>query len=127
MNHCILVVEDDPASRELMYAWLEAEGFRVLCASDVQSAIDLLSRENPDAVLLDVRLGDEDGLVIAAHIQRHAELRHVPVIAVTAHAMVTEQHRILSAGCRACLSKPVNFAQLRENLLACLSGGPQTA
>jgi len=67
-------------------------------------------------VLLDVQLGADDGLSLAAWLRQQPALRDIPVIAVTAHAMVTERERILQAGCNACVSKPVDFKLLREHL-----------
>ncbi len=115
MKHRILVVEDNPVSRELLCDWLEAEGYEVLVAEDLQGAFAALGRP-PDAVLLDVQLGDEDGLSLASWIRRQPVLCRIPVIAVTAHAMVTEQERILEAGCNACVPKPVDFRLLGERL-----------
>jgi two-component system cell cycle response regulator DivK len=112
----ILVVEDNSLNRELLCDWLEAEGHEVLSAQDLGAARLVLTDQQPDAVLLDVQLGDEDGLSLAAWMRQQPELCHVPVIAVTAHAMVTEQLRFLQAGCNACVSKPVNFKLLSAEL-----------
>jgi CheY-like chemotaxis protein len=112
----ILVVEDNPMNRELLCDWLEAEGHEVLSAEDLGAAIRALEAQQPDAVLLDVQLGDEDGLSLAAWMRKQPTLCRVPVIAVTAHAMATEQQRFLEAGCNACVSKPLNFKLLSEQL-----------
>jgi CheY-like chemotaxis protein len=82
----------------------------------LSSAIASLEQRRPDAVLLDVQLGDEDGLSLAAWMRKHAKFCHIPVIAVTAHALVTEQRSFLQAGCNACVSKPIDFKILREEL-----------
>jgi CheY-like chemotaxis protein len=116
VKHRILVVEDNPLNRELLCDWLEAEGYEVLSAEDLGAAFRPLEGQQPDAVLVDVQLGDEDGLSLAAWMRQQPRLCGVPVIAVTAHAMVTEQERFLQAGCNACVSKPVNFKLLSEQL-----------
>lgn len=116
MKYLILVVEDNPMNRELLCDWLEAEGHEVLSAEDLSSARCLLQERQPDAVLLDVQLGNEDGLSLAAWMRKQPELCHLPVIAVTAHAMVTEHQRFLQAGCNACVSKPINFKLLNAEL-----------
>jgi len=67
-------------------------------------------------VLLDINLGKDNGLDLLAWMRQKPETREIPVIAVTAHALVTEQERILAAGCGACLSKPIDFRLLREEL-----------
>ena len=116
MKHGILVVEDNQLNSELLRDWLEMEGYEVWSAADLKDSYQILSKQLPDAVLLDVNLGNEDGLDLVAWMLQKPETREIPVIAVTAHALATEQERILQAGCRACLSKPVNFSLLRKEL-----------
>jgi CheY-like chemotaxis protein len=114
--HRILVVEDNAVNRELLCDWLAAQGYVVLSAEDLGSAEHLLQSEQPDAVLLDVQLGDEDGLSLAAWMRQQPRFSGIPVIAVTAHAMVTEQQRFLQSGCNACISKPIDFKLLKQEL-----------
>jgi two-component system cell cycle response regulator DivK len=113
---CILVVEDNQLNRELLRDWLEVEGYEVWSAADLKTSYDVFAKRIPDAVLLDINLGKDDGLDLVAWMRHKPETREIPVIAVTAHALVAEQERILKAGCRACLSKPINFQGLREQL-----------
>jgi len=112
----ILVVEDNAINRELLCDWLEAQDYAVLSAEDLGGAQRLLQGEQPDAVLLDVQLGSEDGLSLAAWMRQQPKLSGIPVIAVTAHAMVTEQQRFLQSGCNACISKPIDFKLLHREL-----------
>jgi CheY-like chemotaxis protein len=116
VRNYILVVEDNPLNRELLCDWLDAEGFEVASVESLSSARRSLEHRQPDAVLLDVQLGDEDGLSLAAWMRKEPNFAGIPVIAVTAHALVTEQERFLHAGCNACVSKPINFKVLREEL-----------
>ena len=128
--HRILVVEDNAINRELLCDWLEAQDYAVLSAEDLGGAQRLLQGEQPDAVLLDVQLGSEDGLSLAAWMRQQPKLSGIPVIAVTAHAMVTEQQRFLQAGCNACISKPIDFKLLSRELdkwLAPLQNRPSRA
>jgi two-component system cell cycle response regulator DivK len=113
---CILVVEDNQLNRELLRDWLEVEGYEVWSAADLKASYEIFAKRIPDAVLLDINLGKDDGLDLIAWMRQKPELGEIPVIAVTAHALVAEQERILQAGCRACLSKPINFPMLREEL-----------
>jgi CheY-like chemotaxis protein len=112
----ILVVEDNAINRQLLCDWLEAQDYEVLSAEDLGGAQRLLQGEQTDAVLLDVQLGSEDGLSLAAWMRRQPGISGIPVIAVTAHAMVTEQQRFLQAGCNACISKPIDFKLLGREL-----------
>jgi two-component system cell cycle response regulator DivK len=116
VKHCILVVEDNQLNRELLRDWLEVEGYEVWSAADLKGSYEVFSKRHPDVVLLDINLGSENGLDLIAWMRQKPELGQVPVIAVTAHALVAEQERVLQAGCRACLSKPIDFQLLREAL-----------
>jgi len=116
VKHCILVVEDNQLNRELLRDWLEVEGYEVWSAADLSASYEVFSKRRLDAVLLDINLGTENGLELIDWMRQKPELGQVPVIAVTAHALVAEQERILQAGCKACLSKPIDFQSLREQL-----------
>ena len=116
MSSRILVVEDNPANLELMQEWLASEGFQVQSATTLDEAFAVFKGDAPEAVLLDVQLGAQDGLELAAWIRQDPRFRAIPVIAVTAHAMVTDHERVMRAGCDACVSKPVDFRQLRRQL-----------
>jgi two-component system cell cycle response regulator DivK len=122
MTHRILVVEDNPPSRELLGDWLELEGFAFVAVPNLDQAFAAFQAQPIHAVLLDVQLGFEDGLTLAKWIRENPELRNTPVIAVTAHAMVNEQERVMQAGCNACVSKPVDFKLLRQQLALYLEG-----
>jgi CheY-like chemotaxis protein len=120
--HRVLVVEDNLLNLELLCDWLETEGYAAVAAVSLKEAFDVFVRQPPSAVLLDVQLGAEDGLSLAAWIRTDSQFRSLPVIAVTAHAMVTDQQRVMQAGCNACVSKPIDFKLLSRHLHACLSG-----
>ena len=116
MKPSILVVEDNPLNRELLRDWLEVEGYEVWPAADLQASYEVFSKRLPGAVLLDINLGKDDGLDLLVWMRQKPETREIPVIAVTAQALVAEKERILQAGCRACLSKPIEFPLLRQEL-----------
>ncbi len=85
-------------------------------ATDLKASYEVFAKRLPDAVLLDIHLGAEDGLDLVAWMRQKPGTREIPVIAVTAHALASEQEQILQASCRACLSKPIDFQLLREGL-----------
>jgi len=117
MTHRILVVEDNLVNRELLCVWLETEGYDVTSAEDLKAAFAAVQSHQPHAVLLDIQLGDEDGVDFATWVrQQDSSLRQIPIIAVTAHAMTTERQRILQAGCNACIPKPIDFQGLKDQL-----------
>ena len=113
---CILIVEDDFIVRETISDALVDAGYAVAKAADGADALDQMRDHPPDAVLLDVQLGHEDGLSLAAWMRLQPKLCPIPVIAVTAHALATEQTSFLQAGCKACVSKPIDFKVLRVEL-----------
>lgn len=108
--------EDQELNRELLCDWLEAEGFEVWAAADLKAAYDVFAKGLPHAVLLDINLGGENGLDLIQWMCQKPAFAGIPVIAVTAHAMEPEQDRIMRVGCTACVSKPVEFRLLREEL-----------
>jgi CheY-like chemotaxis protein len=116
MSNRILVVDDNAPDRELLRDWLEAEGLEVDCASTLEQAFAAVQCHAPELVLLDVQLGSQEGLDLIEWMRRHPGSRDLPVIAVTAHTLVTDYDRVMRAGCCACVSKPVNFGLLREYL-----------
>ncbi len=116
MKHGILVVEDNQLNCELLCDWLEMEGYEVWSTADLKASYEVFAKRIPDAVLLDINLSAENGLDLVAWMRQKPGTREIPVIAVTAHALVAEQEGILQAGCKACLSKPINFQRLEEEL-----------
>ena len=122
MKHCILVVEDNQLNGELLRDWLEVEGYEVRAAADLKTSYEVFAKRLPDAVLLDINLGSESGLDLVGWMRQKPELCEIPVVAVTAHALLTEQEGILQAGCRACLSKPIDFQLLQKELNRWLQG-----
>lgn len=127
MSQRILVVEDNLVNCELLCDWLETEGYMFTTATNLREAWDVFVAHPPDAVLLDVQLGADDGLDLATWIRSDEQFRGMPVIAVTAHAMVTDQQRVMQAGCNACVAKPIDFKLLRDHLEACFSDRPPAA
>jgi two-component system cell cycle response regulator DivK len=93
-----LIVEDNQANRELLSDWLESQGFEVALAENLEQGQRFFKTAAPDAVRLDVQLGREDSLSLAKWIKEHQTPCHIPVIAVTAHAMITKQQRVVQAG-----------------------------
>ena len=121
MKHRILVVEDNPLNSELLRDWLEVEGYEVIIATDLNAAFVAVTNQLPGAILLDIQLGSEDGLSLASWMREQPLLSEVPIIAVTAQAMVSEQQHILQSGCKSIISKPVDFGALQRQLQLWLS------
>jgi DNA-binding response OmpR family regulator len=121
IKRTILVVEDEHDTAELYTEMLQASGFLVVKAPDTKSAIGLLDREPPDAILLDIMMPDISGLEVAGYIRREPKLAHIPVIIVSARTLPKDIQTGLDAGARLYLTKPVSFLELKKAVEAVLS------
>lgn len=110
----ILLVEDDEASRKLVRAIFRYRGYRIKEAEDLEEARALLARDVPSIVLLDIQLKGGDGLELAREMRANPDYAHIPIIAMTAHALKGDENRILEAGVDRYLAKPVNTRQLYQ-------------
>jgi signal transduction histidine kinase/CheY-like chemotaxis protein/HPt (histidine-containing phosphotransfer) domain-containing protein len=113
----VLLVEDNPINREVARELLASAGLAVEEAHHGREAIAMLERETFDAVLMDVQMPEMDGLEAIAIIRRMDGLAELPVIAMTAHAMMGDRERFLAAGMSDYLAKPID----EETLLRVLS------
>ncbi len=112
----ILVVEDDPSSQLLMEYFLKSR-YNLYYAVSVQEAKDVLKKIKPKVVLLDLSLaGQEDGLNLVRDMRKSKEWKSIPVIALTAHAFVSDREQCIKAGCTDYLSKPVKQAALLKRI-----------
>jgi PAS domain S-box-containing protein len=110
----ILVVEDDPASMKLVADILGAHGYEALRAVNAEEGLHLAETQTPTLILMDISLPGLDGLAATQFLKRNPKTRDIPIIAVTAHAMVGDEERALSAGCDEYLSKPISWKLLLE-------------
>jgi len=110
----ILLVEDNPVNQRLAARLLEKEGHAVTVAGSGGAALDLLRREPIDLVLMDVEMPDMDGCATTTAIRQeeHGSDRHVPILALTAHALKGDRERCLAAGMDGYLAKPIQRAEL---------------
>jgi two-component system cell cycle response regulator len=104
----VLVVEDNSASLDLMVYLLKAFGHTPLSARDGIAGIEVARREVPDLVLCDIQLPRADGFEVCRQLKRSPKLRHIPLVAITAYAMVGDREKMLSRGFDGYLSKPIN-------------------
>ena len=115
----ILVIEDVEFNRDLLVQLLEDE-YRVLTAVNGAEGLALAERERPDLVLMDLSLPVVDGWEATRRMKAHPDLKHVPIIALSAHAMIGDEDKARQAGCDDYLSKPLNdkllFAKITKLL-----------
>ena len=104
----ILIVEDDEKSLYLARFILEKEGYDVIEARDGLEALDKVSRETPDLILMDMQLPKLDGYEATRRIRADKNLAHIPVVAMTAYAMKGDREKTLEAGCTGYIEKPID-------------------
>ena len=112
MSEKILLVEDNDMLQEILSARLGNEAFDVKLASNGLEAFDLAKSFRPDIILMDMSLPFMDGWEVTKAIRETAEISGTPIIALTAHAMVSEKERGLDAGVNLYLTKPIDFQKL---------------
>ena len=117
----ILIVEDHELNMDLLVQLLE-EQFETLTATNGAAGIELAERERPDLILMDLSLPVMDGWEATRRIKAHDALKHIPVIALTAHAMVGDAERALACGCDDYMTKPLDEDLLFEKMHRLLGG-----
>ncbi len=112
----ILLVEDNEMNLDMLTRRLERRGFEILVAVDGAQGIEVVKQEMPDLILMDMSLPVMDGWEATRRLKADPELRHIPIIALTAHAIAGDRERCLAAGCDEYESKPVKFPRLLEKI-----------
>ena len=117
----ILLVEDNEMNRDMLSRRLQRKGFSVVMAEDGRQGVAMAASESPDLILLDMSLPLVDGWEAARQIKAGASTRHIPIVALTAHAMSGDREKALQAGCDEYDTKPVEFARLLTKIEAILA------
>jgi two-component system, cell cycle response regulator DivK len=112
----ILLVEDNSANREMLSRRLKRRGFAVIEAVDGQQAVEIAQSAKPDLIIMDKSLPLVDGWEAARRIKDDPALTHIPIVGLTAHAMVGDRELALQAGCNEYATKPVDFGLLVETI-----------
>ena len=120
----ILVVEDNEENRDSLSRRLQRRGFEVVLAEDGRAGIETARTEKPDLVLMDMNMPEVDGWEATRQVKAIPDLRDVPVIALTAHAMAGDRERALAAGCMDYHAKPIEFPKLLAQIEAVLTSSP---
>jgi CheY-like chemotaxis protein len=116
MSARVLVIEDNASSLELMIYLLESFGHMPLHARDGEEGLQLAHSERPDLILCDVQLAAMDGHEVCQRLKTDPVLRSIPLVALTAYAMVGDREKMLAEGFDGYLSKPVNPEQIMTQL-----------
>jgi CheY-like chemotaxis protein len=119
----ILLVEDNEANRDMLSRRLERRGYTVTIATDGRDGIAAARHGLPDLVIMDMNLPEIDGWQATRQLKSEPVTRHIPIIALTAHAMSSDRLRALEAGCDDYDTKPVEMARLLTKIRGLLGEG----
>jgi two-component system, cell cycle response regulator DivK len=116
----ILLVEDHKEIWDFLSRRLKRRGFEVVVAEDGQQGLDTARSTKPALILLDMNLPVMDGWTVAQTLKGDEATKHIPIIALTAHAMAGDRDKALAAGCDDYHAKPVDFSQLLTQIQSAL-------
>jgi CheY-like chemotaxis protein len=116
----ILLVEDNEMNRDMLSRRLERRGYQVVIAVDGEQGVVMAQSEAPDLILMDLSLPTLDGLEAARQLKAAPETQAIPIIALTAHAMVGDRDKAIQAGCDDYDTKPIELPRLLEKVEAIL-------
>ncbi|WP_289141771.1 response regulator [uncultured Brevibacillus sp.] len=112
----ILLVEDNEMNRDMLSRRLMRKGYEVIIAVDGQEGVEAAKHELPDLILMDLSLPVLDGWDATRQLKAWPQTKHIPIIALTAHAMASDRETALAAGCDDFDTKPVEWSRLLEKL-----------
>jgi CheY-like chemotaxis protein len=104
----VLVIEDNVLNMKLVRSLLNLAKYKVLEAVDAEKGIHLAREHRPDLILMDIQLPGMDGLSATRNIREDAELKTIPVVALTSYAMQGDDKKAREAGCTGYISKPID-------------------
>lgn len=108
----VLLVEDNDINREMLTRRLTRAGLTVITAADGATALDTMREAKPGVVLMDMTLPVMDGWEATQRAKAESDIAHIPIIALTAHAMAADRERAMNAGCSEYETKPIDFPSL---------------
>ena len=112
----ILLVEDNELNRDMLSRRLQKKGYTVVTAQDGEKGHSLARSEAPDLILMDISLPVMGGWEVTRLLKANESTRHIPIIALTAHAMVSDREKAIEVGCDDYDTKPVDFGRLSEKI-----------
>jgi CheY-like chemotaxis protein len=112
----ILLVEDNEMNRDMLSRRLQRSGYAVITALDGEQGYTLATTEHPDLILMDIGLPVMDGWEATRLLKSNQRTRHIPIIALTAHALVSDREKAFEAGCDDYDTKPIEFPRLSEKI-----------
>jgi len=120
MSKTVLIVEDNPLNMKLFNDLLQAHDYNTVQTASGHDALDLALEHKPDLVVMDIQLPEISGLDITKQMKARDELKHTPILAVTAFAMKGDEEKILQGGCDSYLAKPISVPLFLEKVAGLL-------
>ena len=108
MNRHILIIDDNPTNLKLASSTLQLEGYGITQAVDAEQAVEILRLCEPDLILVDIALPGMDGLTLTRKLKADERLKNIPVVALTAFAMLGDEQKAKDAGCEGYITKPID-------------------
>jgi len=116
MAKTVLIVEDNDLNMKLFNDLLQAHGYDTLQTMDGRDAVQIARENKPDLILMDIQLPEISGLEVTKMLKADEDLKHIPVIAVTAFAMKGDEEKIREGGCDGYLAKPISVPVFLETV-----------
>lgn len=112
MGNRVLIVEDNQENLELLRELLTLKGYRTIEATNGKKVIEVVSRERPDLVLMDIQLPEVDGISALKALRDDPRTKDIPIIAITAHAMKGDRENFIKEGFDGYIAKPISIKDL---------------
>jgi len=116
MSKTVLIVEDNELNMKLFHDLLASQGYRTLQTQNGMEALEIAREESPDLILMDIQLPEVSGLEVTKWLKEEDDLRHIPVVAVTAFAMKGDEEKIRDGGCEDYIAKPISVVNFLETV-----------
>lgn len=126
LNPSVLVVDDEPMTRNLLRLMLERDGYRILEAADGLQALDVVAQEKPHLLIMDVMMPNMDGITACERLRAEAETAVLPIILLSARTSQDAVRAGLAAGANIYLGKPVSREELIRTVREVLAAVPQS-
>jgi two-component system, cell cycle response regulator DivK len=112
----ILLVEDNEMNRDMLSRRLEQKGYNVITAESGELGLSLARLEQPDLILMDITLPEMDGWEVTRQLKGDQRTHHIPVMALTARVLISDQAKAYEVGCEDYDTKPIDFGRLTEKI-----------
>ncbi len=116
MTKKILIVEDNELNMKLFNDLLQAHGYGTVQTNGGRDVMDLARQHKPDLILMDIQLPGISGLEVTRMLKADDELKHIPVLAITAFAMKGDEEKIREGGCDDYIAKPISVPNFLETV-----------